>query len=111
MAQSSRSRWEQQLKKLNEEKEKKQKGLEYSVPQSPKTDRELKSNNKKGPSAAMEKDIEHKEKTNPFVRRISLNELINITREMRGEKPLAAEKLTPFLEKKGKELDAPSKSR
>lgn len=89
------SRWDEQIRKLKEIKEKKENGQEYRLDDIPMTQREQKNKTVKTNGVKYEKAAEN----NPYIRKISLDELIDISREMKGEKPLGREKKTPFVSK------------
>lgn len=99
---SKSSKWDDQINKLKELREKKEKGLDYKIEDVLVTKRE--QNNKSGVniSAKIKTDIEN----NPYVRRVTLDELINASRIMKGEKPLSHEKKTPFINRE-KEIKPP----
>lgn len=94
------SRWNEHINKLKEVKEKRQQGIDIDAGElePPKTEREAKNETIRIKSG---EGLEN----NPFVRKISLEELINALRAERGEKPLSREKRTPFI-KRDKEINA-----
>jgi hypothetical protein len=105
---SSKSKWDEQIKKLREQKEKKEQGLEYIVDSSITTSRE-KRVQRAEPKVSVPK-TEVKANANPYVRRITLDELINISRQKKGEPQKAPERKTPFISKE-KEISTPQLSK
>ena len=93
---------EEQINKLKDIKDKKSKGIDYRSEDISVTRRDRKGRTSGSSSAISRDDFQ----TNPNVRRISLTELINISREMKGEKVAAFEKKTPFISRE-KEIKAP----
>jgi outer membrane protein TolC len=108
---SSKSKWDEQIKNLKEQKEKKEQGLEYSVDSSIATDREKRT--KQSAVRPAESKVEAKEKLNPknpYVRKITLDELIDKSRQIKGEPQRAPERKTPFITRE-KEISAPQLSK
>lgn len=99
---SDRSRLDDQINKLKEIKEKKEKGLDYKFEDISVTAREYKN------KSHVRTDLKSRDNSvnNPFVRKISLDELINISKLMKGEKIISHEKKTPFINKE-KEIKTP----
>ena len=108
MAGVSKETIDAQVNKLKEEKEKKQKGEKYSV--SKAFGREDTNKSFNNDYEIREKKIEKDIEKNPFVRRITLDELINISRQKQGKEPVAPQKKTPFVSKT-KEISTPTLSR
>jgi hypothetical protein len=106
---SSKSKWDEQIQNLKEQKEKKEQGLDYSINGSITTNRE-KRQQQKAVVRPVETKAEEKKTVNPYVRKISLEELIDISREMKGEPKHIPEKKTPFISKE-KEIGTPQLSK
>ncbi len=81
---------EEYIAKLKEEREKREKGLDYKVP-------DIHGESKEKTSA---------DAANPFVRKITLDELIDISRAKQNKPPIERAKLTPFITRE-KEKDSP----
>ncbi|MCD8091175.1 MAG: hypothetical protein LUD81_11260 [Clostridiales bacterium] len=104
MAASKRGSWDEQISRLREQKEKKEQGLSYRVDD---IFNEKKSGGKKQASG---RTAAKKEAETPYVKKITLDELIDKTRAEKGEKPLDRGKKTPFISRE-KELKSPELSK
>jgi hypothetical protein len=105
---ASGSKWDEQIKNLKEQKEKKEQGLDYSVDNSITTEREKRSI--RSATQTVRAKTEVKTNDNPYVRKVTLDELINISRKLKGEPQRAPERKTPFISRE-KELSAPQLSK
>lgn len=83
---------EEYISRLKEERIKKEQGLDYSIPNIHGEENKI--------SAV--RDV-----TGPYVRKITLDELIDISRAKQNKPPVERAKLTPFIERE-KEKDTPS---
>lgn len=107
---SSKSKWDEQIKNLREQKEKKAQGLDYSVDSSIVTEREKRAVKPEVQSSEIKAQVKGSKNISPYVRRITLDELISISRKMKGEPQRAPERKTPFISRE-KELSAPQLSK
>lgn len=103
MATFNKNSIEEQLNKLKEQKERKEQGFDYSIKEAFGKTVDIKVEDAISPKESSAKAID----SNPFVRKISLEELINSSRVLKGEQPIAYEKKTPFIAKE-KDINTPS---
>ncbi|MCC8015747.1 MAG: hypothetical protein LIO87_11250 [Eubacterium sp.] len=101
MAASSRKNLEEQINKLKKQKEKRDQGLDYRVDN---IFDEEKSRSQKSPTA--KKERVRASGNNPYVKQVTLEELIDRSRMAKGQKPVERMKKTPFISRE-KEIKAP----
>ncbi len=95
-----RAKWEEHISSLKAEREKREQGLDYKIPNTfaPKNE------------TVVEKQVSASKaagENNPFVRRVSLDELVDMSRAMQNKPPVEKAKPTPFITKE-KEIDTPT---
>ncbi|MCD8089615.1 MAG: hypothetical protein LUD81_03160 [Clostridiales bacterium] len=101
MAAPGRKNFDEQINRLREQREKKEKGLDYRVDNiftEEKTQLQKNGTSKQEEEKAFSSD--------PYVKRVTLDELINQSRAAKGEKPVERSKRTPFLSRE-KEMKSP----
>lgn len=108
MAQAS-DRWNEQIENLKAQREKKEQGIEYKVESGIYTDREKKKLNESKIENKEAQGIKKMFENNPYVRKITLDELIALSKKIKGEPVRAPEKKTPFISRE-KEKKAPELS-
>ncbi len=96
---SNRDKWEEHISSLRAEREKREQGLDYKIPN---TFGQKKENNNEKPISA----AKAAENNDPYVRRLSLDELIDMSRVMHNKPPVEKAKPTPFISKE-KEISTP----
>ncbi|MCD7854504.1 MAG: hypothetical protein LUG66_02680 [Clostridiales bacterium] len=101
MAASGKRNLDEQINKLKEQKEKKEQGLDYRVDN---IFADEKSSQKKG--AASKTAEAAVPESNPYVKQVTLDELIDRSRAAKGQKPVERMKKTPFLSRE-KEIKTP----
>lgn len=99
----NRQKWEDHIAGLKAEREKREHGLDYKIPEGFGNKAKAADEKNVSPSA-------RRAENNPFVRRLSLDELIDISRMEQNKPPVEKMKLTPFISKE-KELGAPTKEK
>lgn len=99
---SDKSKLDERISKLKEMREKKEKGLDYNIEDIHFTKREQRVKQERSNETKGADSLEG----NPYIRRITLDELMNISRVMKGEKIAAPERKTPFIRKE-KEIKTP----
>lgn len=98
---------DEQISRLKAEKSKKDKGEKYSVADALNIEKKSKVFIRNEEYVEVEKKIEKETEKNPFVRRITIDELINVSREKQGKPPIEPQKKVPFISK-SKEIKTPT---
>ncbi len=86
----NRKNLEQHIADLKAEREKREQGLDYKIPDASGRRREAE------PGAKIRSAV-RTEENNPFVRRLSLDELVDISRAKQNKPPVERAKPTPFI--------------
>ncbi len=97
----NRAKWEEHISSLKGEREKREQGLDYKIP-----DTFTHKEEAAAPKTKISEAVQEEER-NPFVRRLSLDELVDMSRAMQNKPPLERVKPTPFISKE-KEIDTPT---
>lgn len=97
----SRDKWEAHISSLKAEKNKREQGLDYKIPDTfGHNNKEIQQDEPKASSKAIEAE------NNPYVKKVSLDELIDVSRAMQNKPPVEKAKPTPFISRE-KEIHTP----